>query len=282
MYVSRYCHLIQDLSKDIFKKHIFIYLSPEELGRASCVCKKWNVCASDDELWKAFDLQKLFPQLTITDARAWMKDVRLKKLGLDVSDEPPLNNREVIPVLKGLSQQGKKITILTIPRGASIESLMMLKPSPGLYFDVYGSYEKRVKKVDQTYRVIITTITLDKPQLDQRAAPVNFTKPGIVFHRYTESQKAQMKFLKNLRCEMPRIIEASSLYVLEHLYSIAPNNQSTIFCSEKGPSRDQSFPFSRHHLAVHRMESGHIWIFAWEHADGEKESDISCVYRCNQ
>ena len=40
---------------------IFSYLTPEDLGRASRVCRDWRKLTSDDLLWNAFDLDKIFP-----------------------------------------------------------------------------------------------------------------------------------------------------------------------------------------------------------------------------
>ncbi len=152
---------------------IFGFLSPEDLGRTSCVCREWQVMASEDHLWRALDLKKIF-RLTLLDEKVWETHVDCAALGLDLTGAPPLTqNKETVRFLKGLCAQicaqvegDAGITLLTLPKGLTLNKLEKLASSPkqgnAAKFLLWAGVSKTFgdAPVDKTYRVLITNNVL--------------------------------------------------------------------------------------------------------------------------
>lgn len=135
---------INDYAPRDLLKNIFTYLlSPEDLVRASRVCKKWHDATSDSSfdsfLRKASMLTMLFPSITVKDGTFWEEHVDLEALGLSVKDEPVFNKNIEIPFAKKLLARVKVeeeagitrlITRLTIPKGHTFNKLEKFAESP--------------------------------------------------------------------------------------------------------------------------------------------------------
>ena len=150
---------------------IFSFLRPQDLGRCCLVSKKWHTHAKDLKLWQAFDLKRISSQIRTFDVEDWLLYAD-PKLGLDVSDAPPLNNSVVIPQLfKFLSscnvEGNPGITLLTVPKNLTLPLLKKFSESPlqgqathfnSPRFDFLNALLERGSKSQpnaQTYRVII-------------------------------------------------------------------------------------------------------------------------------
>lgn len=110
--------------------HIFTFLSPEELCNAKGVCKEWKRLASDELLWNAFDLVRLFPALKNIDGAVWKKYA-----GICVNDEPTLDRyteiKRLTKLFATLNIEGDAgITRFTLPKGLTFKILKELAKSP--------------------------------------------------------------------------------------------------------------------------------------------------------
>ena len=113
----------------------FGFLSPEDLARASLVCKDWRAFASTNRLWQVFDLSKVCPSLKIIDEAVWERHVDLAALGLDASGAPAIDKRALLPFIKKLSSQVESdagVTLLTMPKGLTLNKLIRLVAAPKL------------------------------------------------------------------------------------------------------------------------------------------------------
>ena len=197
----------QEIITEVFK-----FLSPEELAKACRVCRKWNEVGSKQSLWNAFDLKKLFPALKILDEKTWQKYADLSALGLSVDDATPPDNRKIIPDLKRLFasleiEEDAGITFLTIPQGLSVKKLGMFAQSPkegnptcfgNLFFpNVTDKFGNSV--VDATYRIAITNSILKRSR--------------------NLSMTTQQNLVNETGCEMPKLLEVSTLAILTYISS---------------------------------------------------------------
>ncbi|HSW87178.1 MAG TPA: F-box-like domain-containing protein [Rhabdochlamydiaceae bacterium] len=110
--------------------HIFTFLSPKALCKAKGVCKEWERLASDERLWNAFDLARLFPSLKIIDGAVWNKYA-----GICVDDEPTLDRyteiKRLTKLFATLHIEGDAgITRFTLPKGLTFKILKELAKSP--------------------------------------------------------------------------------------------------------------------------------------------------------
>ncbi len=186
------------------------------------------------------DLKKLFPKLQVLDEAVWETHVDLDAFGMSVKDAPPLD-ASTISTLKNLFDSSwidsdAGITLLTLPRGLTLNKLVKLASSPK-----QGNAAKFVHictdalrglgdaSVDETYRVVITNNVLKESR-------------GLTVDR-------QLKLLTHIGCEMPETLPAATLAILTYvssraasptrLYSEAPLTYTR--CAEKS---------DRYHLAV--------------------------------
>ena len=110
--------------------HAFSFLAPEDLARASGVCKDWQVMGSSEDLWREFDLRKV---CRVFDKGVWETHFDLGAVGIDASGAEPMNKRTVIPFLIRLSRQvegNAGVTLLTMPKGLSLNKLIRLAAAP--------------------------------------------------------------------------------------------------------------------------------------------------------
>ena len=113
---------------DDLVSHALSFLSPEDLARASGVCREWNKLSAD--LWQAFDLKKI---CKVIDQAVWERHVDLATLGLDASGAPAIDKRIAIPFIKRLSRQVEGdagVTLLTMPKGLTLNKLIALAAAP--------------------------------------------------------------------------------------------------------------------------------------------------------
>lgn len=189
--------------------HIFTFLSPEELCAASGVCRNWRVLASDESLWKAFDLTRIFPSLKVIDGTLWNAHFDLKAFGLSLDKEPILDKRKEIPFIKKLFATLKVegdagITRLTLPRGLTFNKLIKLAASPKqgdpAYFKDVWSYITKVLgeiPVDKTQVIYISNSILEGSRaLNEEDLPI---------------------FVREAGCEMPEVLPAATLAILTYV-----------------------------------------------------------------
>jgi len=215
-------------SEEIILK-IFGYLSVIELAKCGEVSRKWRRLACDATLWNAFDLRTISPSLKVFDELDWVTHVDLSSFGLDVTDAPPLDKRQAIPFLKrclsSLPIEGNAgVTLLTIPKGLTFNTLVKLAGSPkvgnaakfGYIWDRISSEIGDIP-VDRTYRIVITNNVFKKSR-----------------HLSVSDQKALMS---KIGCEKSKVLEATVLLVVtfmvsgERLYSDNPWTYTR--CSEQ-------------------------------------------------
>ena len=160
------------------------------------------------------------PSLKVFDESDWVTRVDLSSFGLDVIDAPPLDKRQAIPFLKrclsSLPIEGNAgITVLTIPKGLTFNTLVKLAGSPKVgntakFRYIWGRISSEIGDipVDKTYRIVITNNVFKKSR-----------------NLSVSDQKALMS---KIGCEMPRVLEATVLLVVtfmssgERLYSDNP------------------------------------------------------------
>lgn len=163
-------------------KHIFSNLDAGVLGKSCClVSRQWNAAA-----WNSLDLTKIFPSVTLLTEYDWEGLVDVRAMGLDMNDLAPLDVRATIPIVKealatlniglnaGLTpfqtskiQDNEGVTILTIPRGLSLKTLLkiskfQLKGPKPLFAEIsdYILGEIGDNKVQQSYRILIANSIL--------------------------------------------------------------------------------------------------------------------------
>jgi len=190
---------------------IFKFLSPEDLARTARVCRKWNEVGSNESLWRAFDLKTLFPLLRELDEKTWQKYADLDALGLSVADATPPDNRKIIPELKrlfaSLKIEGNKgITLLTMPKGLSLNKLVQFARSPkeGNPTDFKRTWMEISETlgditVGKTYRIAITNTVLEGSR--------------------NLSFAAQQELVNKSRCAVPKVLEVSTLAILTYISS---------------------------------------------------------------
>lgn len=190
---------------------IFSYLSGNELGRSCRVSKQWHTLASMPILWNALDLRKLSPSLKVFDELDWTTHIDLSSLNLSIADAPPSDKRKEIPVLKrllsSLSIEGNSgVTLLTIPKGLTLNKLVKLARSPKLgnatnFKPIWNRITEELGDipVDKTYRIVITNNVFEA----SRNLSVN----------------ARKNLVHKSGCEMPSILEASTLLVVTYMSS---------------------------------------------------------------
>ena len=155
---------------DDMMRHAFTFLSPQDLARASGLCREWRALASSKELWDAFDLSK---RCKVIDQGVWEKHVNMAALELDASGAPPIDKRQVIPFLKKVSKQvegNAGVTLLTMPKGLTLQKLIRLAAAPkkgaATFFKAEEVDMLRIAKdigvidVHKTYTVAITNSVL--------------------------------------------------------------------------------------------------------------------------
>ena len=209
--------------------NIFGYLTAIELAKCGEISRRWRRLASDATLWNAFDLRTISSSLKVFDELDWVTHVDLSSFGLDVTDAPPLDKRQAIPFLKrclsSLPIEGNVgITVLTIPKGLTFNTLVKLAGSPKVgntpkfrYIWDRISSEIGDIPVDKTYRIVITNNVFKKSR-----------------NLSVSDQKA---LVRKIDCEMPRVLEATVLLVVtfmssgERLYSDNPWTYTR--CSEQ-------------------------------------------------
>lgn len=157
---------------------IFTSFTPQDLaGRISQVCQRWHRIAFDEKLWDKFDVRQIFPsqKIEIFDVGFW-KQFDLKAIGLDVDDIAPMDNRAVIPQLAGIfakmkmhqleTEDGRGISILTLPKGLTIDRLMVVaalaKKKIDFHFEEETLKMLRESPVEKTCRIVITNGILSR------------------------------------------------------------------------------------------------------------------------
>ena len=201
---------IQHLPKDL-RLVIFKFLEPKDLGRASRVCREWKELASMPSLWKVFDLKKLFPKLSVIHKGVWEKHVDIVSYGLSFEGEDRIDRREVIKNLyemfANLEIEGDAgITLMTIPEGHTFNKLVEFAASPKEGNKTGFSYiapdltkQFRDDPVKKTYLVALTNSVLKNS-------------------RNVMVEKQQNR-LTELKCDLPDVLEASTLPILTYISS---------------------------------------------------------------
>lgn len=214
--------------------YIFGYLNAIGLAKCGACSRKWQRMASNQKLWDACDLRKLFPSLKVFDTVDWVTHahVDLPFQGLSVADVPPLDKRTAIPALQrclsSLSIEGNAgVTLLTIPQGLNFKKLVKLTHFLALgnlalgnldslhRMRIWRNFPKEFKnEVKNTYRIVITNNVLKGSRRD------------IV--------QQDLDLLNKIGCRLPKAIGAMALLFVTFMTSRQPlYKQFSTFCLEK-------------------------------------------------
>ncbi len=192
---------------------IFEYCSPTALARISRVCKLWKQIASSASLWNAFDPKILYPSIKFIDAAIWRAHVDLEKLKLDLTVDPPVNKRSIIPLIhKFIStvhvEGDKGITYLTMPKGLTVAKVIDLAKSPKganqtvVFANVHFEHNFKDTPINETYSILITN--------------------SVISESRKLSFQGHQQLLNELGCEMPGVLEALTLAILSYKTSEMP------------------------------------------------------------
>ena len=158
------------------------------------------------------DLKKMFPKLEVLDEAVWETHANLDALGMSVKDASPIN-ANTISVLKALFaslqvEGDAGITLLTMPRGLTLNKLMKLASFPKQGNAAKFAYvaseilkEFGDTAVDKTYRVAITNYVLKGSR-------------GL-------SADRQHSLVMRMGCEVPGVLPAATLPILTYISSRA-------------------------------------------------------------
>jgi hypothetical protein len=210
-------------------EHTFGFLALQDIGRSSYMCKEWQIVTSKASLWKAMDLAKILP-LKVLDERIWKTHADCETLGLDPAGVPALQqDKAFISFLKYLCanvEGDAGVTVLTIPKGLTLNKLQMLANAPKkgnrTFFETFPiSRALGDVSVSKTYRVIMTNNIIKCTR-------------GQNIEYYVEQ-------FKKSGFEIPDLITIVALTILTYISSQAKpatrlynNNPSTItVCSER-------------------------------------------------
>lgn len=206
---------------------IFSFLNVRELLlQSSLVCWYWKDLAADKILWKTFDLKEIFPKLSIIDRSIWEQHFDLKKHGISIDDEPPIDNHTLIPILKKFDslpiEQKGGFTLLTIPKGLTLNKLIALARSQEgkkLVEFIYPAIVENLGDiaVDQTYRILISDHILEESR-------------GL-------SESAQKDLVDTFGCESANLLPMLALLVTTFVSSgkrlYGKNPLTTTRCQEQ-------------------------------------------------
>jgi hypothetical protein len=226
-YVEPNC-AIEKLPQEIFLS-IFIFLRPEELESCCLVNHLWNRLASSDQLWRTFDLKKLFPAITIFDASEWALNfnqsrsgVMMEDLGLTTNDLSGLDLRKTILNLKknffSKIKNEAGVTLLTIPKGLSLQKLKTLAGQwrETSFYPIAYDLLNHIGEIEvlQSYRIAITN--------------------AILSDSLNRSRDQQLEFVHERNCEVPKALEvATLLFVSFHAFQKRLYRNTYTLCSDE-------------------------------------------------
>lgn len=181
-----------------------------------------------------FDLKREFPAFNVIDESVWENYTNLADLGIDPRGAEPITP-EMITTLRGLLttllplvEEGAGVTLLTLPRGLTIEKLNLLasKPSgktPPLEIDGFKSMWGQFGNipVNKTHRVLI----MNGNMKETRSLPVDLQRELVIKKGYV----------------LPTILSFTTLAILTHVRSFSepyvrlfPDHPKTwALCSEE-------------------------------------------------
>ena len=224
--ISLHKNLCHDTSKVILS-----YLSPNDLARSCVINKHWHTLASAPGLWNAFHLNKLFPTLRVFNELDWAHHVDLTALKLSMADAPPSNKRKEIAAIHSLLSRpiegNAGVTLLTMPKGLTLRKLKEIAQSPkfghAIIFFVSNKSIPLDRKIDKTYRIVITNNIFSKTR-------------NLSFN-------IQKKIIKDMSCDVPKLLEAATLLLVTSLTSkqILYSPDTLTRCAER-------FYGGRHHF----------------------------------
>ena len=160
----------------------------------------------------SLDLKKMFPKLEFLDEAIWETHVSLDALEMSVKDAAPID-AYTISILKTLFaslqiEEDAGITLLTMPKGLTLNKLVKLASSPkqgnvAKFKYIWPDALKALgdTPVDKTYRVAITNNVL----IGSRKLSVD----------------KQRELVKKMGCEMPGMLPAATLAILTYMSSRA-------------------------------------------------------------
>lgn len=166
---------IHSIPNEMLIGQIFSRFSWRELPRLGSVCQLWREGSVLPSLWNAFDLQKEFP-VTLFDEKVWRASLNLEKSKVSFADLEPMDNHHLFPLLaKFFSslkhaevaiEQGAGATLLTLPKGLSLEELIEIKNASANCNDLQMIFGERIIElfgktvIEESHRVLITNSIL--------------------------------------------------------------------------------------------------------------------------
>ncbi len=203
---------------DEIMKCVFGFLDLISFGRSAQVCRRWRWLSKDERIQEAIFERRALPSfISLFDKRDWETHVDLDAHSLSLEDEPSLGNiMEVVRqhiLLPLRCDEGA--SILTIPKGLSVNKLIQIAVSPKdgykllfgnvcpILLDAIGDCV-----TEKTYRVVISNDVLETTR--------------------SKSLDAQREIVASLGCSLPKAVEALALIVFMYIKSRIP-----ILCYEE-------------------------------------------------
>ncbi|PJD97829.1 MAG: hypothetical protein CK425_01480 [Parachlamydia sp.] len=155
---------IPELPLEVFF-HIFSFLPPKDLGRATSVCWTWKELIESDQRFKNIlalqALKGLYPSIRFYDETIWEKHADLSSLGLEVNDIEPIHKEtfiEEVNTLKNLGVEETQMMVVTIPKNATISKIIEFAKKPlmgnSTEIEIINNPLTNEIPVEKTFRVL--------------------------------------------------------------------------------------------------------------------------------
>lgn len=214
--------------------HIFSYMQPREITNLSRVCRAWNIAHSPEADFGEFLWRDVSPKALgyhVIDAKVWGKEL-LETNRLDATGGPNISGRKLasaLHLLSELEEEGKGVTLLTMPKGLTINILMRIIESNRVPINTRNRIVlihlcKNLRKkisVKETYVVAISNSVLKGSRI------LNYNQRETL--------------LKATGCERPSVLEITTLAVLNYLKFPKTNllkSQTYTDCSDFADPRE--------------------------------------------
>ncbi len=188
-----------DIPKDIVKEILQKLESARDIARCAGVCRSWRVLAREPEVVMA--VLRRIEGLTFFDDADWREHFVLPE-GVSFDDLPPFNPVTALPTIHrhlSLSIEGDAgVTLLTLPRGLTFNTLVELANAPrlreGMKFSfIWDSFTEAHgdDALSSTKRIVITNNVLNETR--------------------SKSAADEKVLVKDLGCHLPHTLEAAAL-----------------------------------------------------------------------
>jgi hypothetical protein len=183
--------------------HIFSFLPPKDLGRATSVCLTWKVSIEADQRFKNIlalqALKGLYPSIRFYDETIWEKHADLTSLGLKVNDIEPIHKEMFIKevnTLKNLGVEETRMMVVTIPKNSTVSKIIEFAEKPlmgnSTKIKVVNNPLANEIPVKRTFRVLFINCEplIDEESLDavgKESIPRNDTQQEFISRKGYET-----------------------------------------------------------------------------------------------